>query len=90
MSQRSSIRQIAKARLEAMGLDNVNTHMGLGMRNSRNRRLQRTYQGQKLLAKLQKEHPPLWRQVTTGKLAKEGYNAQMGIGKKRRYRVAAK
>ena len=90
MSQRSSIRQIAKARLEAMGISKVNTRMGLVMRNSLNRKLQRTSQGQKLLARFQKEHPPLWRQVTTGKLAQAGYNAQMGIGKKRRYRVAAR
>ena len=88
MSQRSSVRQIAKARLKAMGVPHINDILGLGLRNSRNRRLQRTSQGRKLLAKIQREHQPVWRRVTSGSLAREGYNAQMGIGKKRRFRVA--
>ena len=41
----------------------------------------------KVLSKIQKQHQPLWRRVTSGRLAKEGYNAQMGIGKRRRSRA---
>ncbi len=87
MSERSSVRFIAKARLHAMGVPHVNKVMGLGLSNSKNRRMQRTYVGQKQLAYIQKKHQPVWRRVTTGSLAKDGYNAQMGIGRKRRYKV---
>lgn len=88
MSNRSLVRSIAKARLKAMGVPHVNKVMGLGLSHTRNRNMQRTSQGRKLLAKIQKEHVPVWRRVTSGSLAKDGYNAQMGIGKKRRFRVA--
>ena len=88
MSQRSSMRSIAKARLQAMGVPHVNKVMGLGLSNSKNRRMQRTSQGRKQLARIQKKHIPVWRRVTTGSLAREGFKAQMGIGKKRRFRVA--
>lgn len=89
MSQRSSVRAIAKARLQAMGVPHVNRVMGLGLSHTRNQNMQRTSQGRKQLAKIQKEHIPVWRRVTTGSLAKDGYRAQMGIGKKRRF-VAAR
>ncbi|MBQ8707851.1 MAG: hypothetical protein IJ523_07180 [Succinivibrionaceae bacterium] len=88
MSQRSSMRSIAKARLQAMGVPHVNRVMGLGLSNSKNRKMQRTSQGRKQLANIQKKHIPVWRRVTTGSLAREGFKAQMGIGKKRRFRVA--
>lgn len=88
MSQRASVRAIAKARLQAMGVPHVNKVMGLGISNSRNRKLQKTSQGRKLLDKIHKQHIPVWRRVTTGSLAKDGYRAQMGIGRKRRFRVA--
>ena len=88
MSQRASVRSIAKARLQAMGVPHINKIMGLGLSNSRNRKMQRTTQGRKLLAGIQKKHQPVWRRVTSGSLARDGYNAQMGIGKKRRWRVA--
>lgn len=76
MSMRSSIRAIAKARLKAMGMPHTHAQ-----------NLQRTSQGRKALSKIQKQHQPLWRRVTSGRLAKEGYNAQMGIGKRRRSRA---
>lgn len=49
--------------------------------------MQRTSQGRKMLSKIQKQCQPLWRRVTSGRLAKDGYNAQMGIGKRRRFRA---
>lgn len=79
MSMRSSIRAIAKARLKAMGVPHVNKVLCLGMCHTHAQNLQRTSQGRKAL----------WRRVTSGRLAKEGYNAQMGIGKRRRVRRAA-
>lgn len=88
MSQRSSMRSIAKARLHAMGVPKVNKVMGLGLSNSKNRKMQRTSQGRKRLANIQNKHIPVWRRVTTGSLAREGFMAQMGIGKKRKFRVA--
>lgn len=88
MSQRSLIRSIAKARLKAMGVPHVNKIMGLGMSHTMNQNLQRTYTGKRVLEKIHKQHEPIWRRVTSGRLAKDGYRAQMGIGKKRRFRVA--
>lgn len=87
MSMRSSIRAIAKARLKAMGVPHVNKVLCLGMPHTQEQNLQRTSQGRKILSKIQKQHQPLWRRVTSGRLAREGYNAQMGIGKRRRSRA---
>ena len=88
MSQRSSVRAIAKARLKAMGVPHVNKVLGLGLSHTKDQNYQRTYKGRKHLAQIQKQHQPLWRRVTSGSLAKDGYNAQMGIGRKRRFAVA--
>lgn len=88
MSNRSAVRFIAKARLEAMGVPHVNEVMGLGMSHMAHRNLQKTFTGRKILDKIREKHIPLWRRVTNGDLAKDGYCAQMGIGKKRKYRVA--
>ncbi len=87
MSMRSSIRAIAKARLKAMGVPHVNKVLRLGMSHTQTQNLQRTRQGRKRLSMIQKQHQPLWRRVTSGRLAKDGYNAQMGIGKRRRPRA---
>ncbi len=87
MSLRSSIRAIAKARLQAMGISRVNRVMGMRLSHTKNQNMQRTSQGRKLLATIQKQHQPVWRRVMTGSLAKDGYRAQMGIGRKRRFRV---
>lgn len=89
MSMRSSIRAIAKARLKVIGVPHVNKVLCLGMCHTHAQNLQRTSQGRKTLSKIQKQHQPLWRRVTSGRLSKEGYNAQMGIGKRRRVRRAA-
>lgn len=88
MSNRSLVRSIAKARLEAMGVPHVNKVMGLGLSHTKNRRLQKTFTGRKLLDRIHKNHIPLWRRVTSGSLAMDGYRAQMGIGKKCKYSVA--
>lgn len=88
MSQRSLIRSIAKARLKAMDVPHVNKIMGLGMSHTMNQNMQRTGTGKRVLEKIHKKHEPIWRRVTSGSLAKDGYRAQMGIGKKRRFRVA--
>lgn len=85
---RKEMRAIAKARLKAMGVPHVNKVIGMGMSHTMHRNLQKTYSGRKKLAKIQRDHQPVWRRVTTGSLAKDGYNAQMGIGRKRRFRVA--
>ncbi len=87
MSMRSSIRVIAKARLKAMGVPHVNKVLCLGMCHTQEQNLQRTSQGRKMLSKIQKQHQPLWRRVTSGRLAREGYNAHLGIGKRRRSRA---
>ena len=61
MSQRASVRAIAKARLKAMGVPHVNKVMGLGLSHTRNQNMQRTSQGRKQLAahlKLVHVRPP--------------------------------
>lgn len=88
MSQRATARTIAKARLKAMGVPHVNKVMGLGLSHTGNQNMQRTNQGRKQLAEIQKQHQPVWRRVTCGSLAADGYRAQMDIGGKRRFRVA--
>lgn len=88
MSQRSIVRSIAKARLKAMGIPHVNKIMGLGLTHTKNRNLQKTFVGRKLLDKIRENHISVWRRVTSGNLAKEDYRAQMGIGKKRKYFIA--
>lgn len=88
MSQRSMVRSIAKARLEAMGVPHVNKVMGLGLSHTKNRRLQKTFTGRKILDRIHKYHiHPAWRRVTSGSLATDGYRAQIGVGKKRKYHV---
>lgn len=87
MSNRQLLRSVAKARLKAMGVEHVNDCLNVGMSHTKNQNLQRTKTGRALLAKLQKRYPPMWLRITVGDLAKEGYNAQMGIGKRRKYRV---
>lgn len=88
MSQRAFVRAIAKARMKAMDVPHVNRAIGLRMSHTRNQNLQRTRGGRKQLMKIQKQYPPLWRRVTSGTLAADGYRAQIGIGRKRRFRVA--
>lgn len=88
MSQRASVRTIAKARLKVMSVPHVNKVMGLGLSHTRNQNMQRTSQGRKHLEQIRKQHPPVWRRVTSGTLAADGYRAQMGIGRKRRFRAA--
>lgn len=84
---RKITRGIAKERLRAMGVKHVNKNLGQGLSQHKNKVYQRTEYGRYLIAKFAKEHPPLWRRVTTGDLAKAGYRAQFGIGPKRRYMV---
>ena len=88
MSQRASVRAIAKARLQAMGVPHINKILGLGMSHTKAQNLQRTERGKKLFAKIHEQHQPVWRRVTIGSLAKDGYRAQMGIGRRRGYRIA--
>lgn len=88
MSQRTYVRTIAKARLEAMGISHVNRVMGLGLSHTFNQNMQRTSQGRKQLAKIRKQRQPLWRRVTGGDMSADGYRAQIGIGRKRKLHAA--
>ena len=84
---RSDVRFIAKQRLEAMGVQHVNKVFGMRMKNSKNRKLQKTYANRHLLKKILDKYQPLWKRVTTGDLAADGFKAFMGIGKRKRYVV---
>lgn len=88
MSNRSSVRAIAKARLEAMGVPHINKIFGMNLSHTKNYNYQRTFTGRKILEKLRKDHEPVWRRVTTGSLAADGYKAQMNLPGKKKYRIA--
>ena len=89
MSNRSSIRSIAKARLEAMGVPHVNTIFGLGISPSKARHLNRNLHLRKIFSKIKQANPqPLWRRVTTGSLAGEAYKAQMNLPGKKKFKTA--
>lgn len=88
MSNRSSIRAIAKARLKAMGVPHVNKILGMNLSCAKARRYNRTRRGRERFEKLRSEHQPLWRRVTTGSLARDGFIAQMDLPGKKKYRVA--
>ena len=87
MSERASVRFIAKQRLKAMGVPHYNHIFGLGLSHTKAQNLQRTRRGRVILERLRSAHEPVLRRVTTGSLAKEGFRAQMGQTR-RKYRVA--
>lgn len=80
MGMRKYYRAIAKERI--LALDMNTKHMGIGMANSFNRRLQRTNKGKKKLAKIHEMSHPLWRNVLWGVLAKKSFDAQMRKGRR--------
>jgi hypothetical protein len=76
---RKYLRNIAKARLRAMGVSKVNRQLGTGLSRNFFRKCQRCHSGRRLLKKLvQSPMVPLWRRVLFGKLAVDGWRAQMG------------
>ena len=83
-------RNIARERLTAMGVSNVNRHMGFGIRKSVERRNQRTRRGLLHIFRRNAAAIPPWRSVLCGKAAKEGFNAQMRAGYERITHVAEK
>ena len=90
MCNRKQLRLIAKARLEAMGVEHVNKALGVGMSHTKNRNLQKTKTGRALLADYREKYQPLWLQVTVGDMAEAGHNAQLGIGSVPKYRALRK
>ena len=66
MGIRTIERQIAKARMKAMGVGNVNKKMSAARRDEDGKR----------------KELPIWRRVLTGDLAKQGLAAQLGTGAK--------
>lgn len=78
-------RLIAKARMKALGIRNPNRRMRQGLSNRKNRSLQRTMQGRRLLEKIREKEPALWRRVLTGDLAESAKKAQ---AKKERKKAA--
>lgn len=75
---RKYLREIAKARLKAMGIEHVNKRFGMGMKNSQARKLQRTYAGRKRLDFIRSTKEPVWRAVIFGSMAKDGRKALEG------------
>ena len=71
MGIRSIERQIAKARLKAMGVGNANKKMGAQRKNKDGKPIE----------------PKLWKRVLRGDLAKQGIAAQFGQGIKSRRKL---
>ena len=89
MSNRASVRAIAKARLEAMGVPHINKVFGLGIKQSKAKVFNKNLHIRKIFAKIKSSHPePLWRRVTTGSLAREGIKAQMNLPGRKKFKVA--
>ena len=64
MNMRSLQRQVAKSRLKAMGVGNVNKKMRYARRDKDGKR----------------QEKPLWERVLNGDLAKQALAAQLGTG----------
>ena len=85
MGMRKYARQIAKERLQAMGIGNVNEKLGSKVHLSKGqlRKMMRTGQGRKYMKKLRNEGVPNWRRVMYGDLSKEAWMTQMRLGQVR-------
>ena len=76
---RKYLRDIAKARLKAMGVQHVNHHFGNGMRSANEKGYRNSRTHRAAMARYRKLRMPLWREVLFGRLAWDGYKAQMNI-----------
>lgn len=84
MGMRKYVRAIAKARMKAIGMDKINKRMaGITIRNSQNRKFQRTATGRKMFAALKADGTIVhnWQRITSGDLAQEAENVQLGRSK---------
>ena len=77
MSMRTAKRQIAKARMAALGIDRINSRMGRKavFSNGTIRKMMRTAHGRQHYAELVKDDTPNWRRILTGDLAAEAEQA---------------
>lgn len=79
MGMRKEYRAIAKARLEALGIDKSKA-MGTGLLRSFVCKKSKTRNGRRLLAKYREAYTPLWKRVLWGKEAEAAKAAQMRSG----------
>ena len=71
MGIRSIERQIAKGRMAAMGIGNINKKMSFARKDEDGKR----------------KEPPLWRRVLHGDYAKQSLAAQLGAGVRSRRKI---
>ena len=85
MGMRKYARQIAKDRLQAMGVGNVNRKMRGKFHLSKGqlRKMMGNTHGRKYMKQLRQEGVANWRRVVYGDLAKEAWMAQMRLGQVR-------
>lgn len=85
MSMRKYQRQIAKARMAALGIDRINRKMGGKIRYSNGsiRRMMRTHRGRRLMGEIREDDQPNWRRILTGDIAEAAERAQIGKQKRR-------
>ena len=78
MGLRKYKRDIARDLLNCMYVGKVNNHFGIPMKNSTNRKFQRTRKGRRILEKFWKIQMgmPLWKRVLYGDLKKQAAAAR--------------
>ena len=76
---RKYLRNIAKARLKAMGVQHVNKNLGNGLKSINKKHFRNSRRRRAMIALYRKYHQGLWREVLFGRLAWDGYKAQMNI-----------
>ena len=86
MSMRTYQRQIAKARMAALGIDRINRRMGRKtlISNGSLRRWMKTRRGRRLLDEIREDDQQNWRRILTGDIAEAAERAQIGKQKRRR------
>ena len=86
MSIRSAQRQVAKARMAALGIDQINRKMGPKIRYTRGtiRKMMRTRLGRQDKEKYAELESANWRRVLMGDLAEAAEKAQIGDKKHRK------
>ncbi len=89
MSMRPYQRQIAKARMAALGIDRINRRMGRKtlISNGTLRRWMKTRRGRRLLDEIREDDQQNWRRILTGDIAEKAEKAQIKKANKLKRRI---
>lgn len=82
MGMRKYQRDIARARMSAMGVKSNILGSGIMPHGNRLRKKMKNAHGRAYLESLRKEKAPRWKRVTTGDLSRKALTAQMVLGQR--------